>query len=301
MGRELKRVPMNFAWPTGKVWDGYINPFLDQSIPCPACEGTGYSSEYKLLQEQWYGNAPFDPAEYGAVPLSLESSILRAFAERQCERTPEYYGTGEYAVLREMLRLYKLWRNQWSHHLIKADVYALIAAGRLMDFTHVPRTDEQREIVKTKVAAGGNSWLPESNGYTPTAEEVNAWSLIGFGHDSINACVCIEARCERENLPTICAQCASDEDACTWPSPEVQEAYKAWTSTEPPIGEGFQLWETTSEGSPDSPVFGTMEELCVWCADNATTFGSYKASAEKWRKMLDAGFVSHTEGNAVFF
>lgn len=299
MGRELKRVPMDFAWPIGKVWGGYVNPFYDQSVPCPACEGSGYSPEAKLFHNQWYGQS-FDPLIYGATPLSPESPVLRAFAERQCERSPEYYGTGEHAVQREMRRLHEHFRNQWSHHLIQADVDALIAAGRLKDFTHVPRTDEQREIVKSKVAAGGNSWLPESNGYQPTAEEVNTWSLFGFGHDAINAGVCIEARCIRESIPLTCDKCSSDEDSRLWPSPEVQEAYKTWTETEPPDGEGFQLWETTSEGSPQSPVFETIEELCAWCADNATTFGSHKESAEKWRKMLDAGFVSHTEGNSVF-
>lgn len=37
---------------------------------------------------------------------------------------------------------------------------------------------------------------------------------------------------------------------------------------EPPVGEGYQLWETTSEGSPISPVFTTLEELCDWYMEN---------------------------------
>jgi hypothetical protein len=85
-----------------------------------------------------------------------------------------------------------------------------------------------------------------------------------------------------------------------WPSEAIKTASEAWKETEPPVGEGFQLWETTSEGSPTSPVFSTIEALCDWCAVNATTFGSHKATAEKWRTMLDADFVCHTEGNAVF-
>lgn len=55
---------------------------------------------------------------------------------------------------------------------------------------------------------------------------------------------------------------------------------------DPPTGDGFQLWETTSEGSPQSPVFATLEELCAWCEDNATTFASFKATKEQWFKML---------------
>lgn len=30
----------------------------------------------------------------------------------------------------------------------------------------------------------------------------------------------------------------------------------------PPKGDGYQLWETTSEGKPMSPVFATLDELC---------------------------------------
>lgn len=54
----------------------------------------------------------------------------------------------------------------------------------------------------------------------------------------------------------------------------------------------YRFWETTSEGSPVSPV-------CEWCADNASTFASFKATKEEWKKMLDDGFVYHQEGNVI--
>lgn len=69
---------------------------------------------------------------------------------------------------------------------------------------------------------------------------------------------------------------------------------------EVPSGEGYQLWETTSEGSPVSPIFFTLEELCDWCEDNATTFGSFKATKEEWMKMLSDDFVHHKQGNVIF-
>lgn len=56
---------------------------------------------------------------------------------------------------------------------------------------------------------------------------------------------------------------------------------------EPPRGEGWQLWETTSEGSPTSPVFKTAEELAIWCEINATVFAGDKASKENWLKMFN--------------
>lgn len=68
----------------------------------------------------------------------------------------------------------------------------------------------------------------------------------------------------------------------------------------PPSGNGYQLWETTTEGSPISPVFETLDDLCEWCEDNATTFASFKATKEEWRKMLSENCVCHKEGNVIF-
>lgn len=70
---------------------------------------------------------------------------------------------------------------------------------------------------------------------------------------------------------------------------------------EPPKGEGYQLWNTTSEGSPISPVFETLDKLCEWCEVNATTFGKFKATKEEWKEMLQDGLVYHKEGNAIMF
>lgn len=82
--------------------------------------------------------------------------------------------------------------------------------------------------------------------------------------------------------------------------PEVQEAYENWEMTDPPKGEGFQLWQNTSEGSPISPVFDTLDKLCEWAEVYATTFGHEKTTKENWKKMLDDGFVHHRDGNNVF-
>jgi len=57
--------------------------------------------------------------------------------------------------------------------------------------------------------------------------------------------------------------------------------------TEPPNGDWYQVWETTSEGSPISPAFETPEELARWLADNkASAFGSQTASYETWLKFI---------------
>jgi hypothetical protein len=69
---------------------------------------------------------------------------------------------------------------------------------------------------------------------------------------------------------------------------------------EPPRGEGYQMWETTSEGSPQSPVFKTLDELAEWCAKNASTFADCKTTKEAWKKMLADDFVFHQQGNVMF-
>ncbi|MGL4667505.1 MAG: hypothetical protein ACRCWR_06215 [Saezia sp.] len=198
----------------------------------------------------------------------------------------------------EALRLIEMWNAQWCHHINSDDVMALLEAGRLMDFTHRPRTDEQREIVRKKLADGGNSWLPESNGYVPTPEEVNIWSLGVLTHDGCNQHVIVAAECARRGCSTTCVKC--EGEGTLWPSPEVQKQAEEWAETEPPSGDGYQLWQTTSEGSPVSPVFPTIDELCEWGEWGATTFGSCRATAQEWRKMLDADLVYHSEGNNVF-
>lgn len=300
MGRTLKRVPLDFAWPLKKVWGGYINPYSSQSVNCDACDGTGYSPQAKRFHEEWYGHVAFDPAAYGATPLARDNPRIRAMAERNVNGSPDYYGRSTDAVDREQTRLFRdCFQYHWSHHLIQADVDALLASDRLYDFTRTPRNDEQREIVRKKIEDGGNSWLPESNGYTPTADEVNEWSIGGFGHDSINCYVCIKARCEREGVPYTCAKC--DGKASLWPSNEIEALHDEWEPTEPPNGDGYQLWETTSEGSPITPVFATMQALCEYAAANCSTFGmSNFVSAREWREMLDDNFVVHREGNHVF-
>ena len=50
---------------------------------------------------------------------------------------------------------------------------------------------------------------------------------------------------------------------------------------------GYCMYETTSEGSPISPVMDTPEGLARWLADNeASTFGDMTATYEQWLTMI---------------
>lgn len=46
-----------------------------------------------------------------------------------------------------------------------------------------------------------------------------------------------------------------------------------WEPTDPPEGEGWQLWETVSEGSPISPVFESSSGLVDWLCSPDYTWG----------------------------
>ena len=55
--------------------------------------------------------------------------------------------------------------------------------------------------------------------------------------------------------------------------------YCCWTEATVPTGEGYQLWETTTEGSPITPVFASFHELHEYIKKNKYLFGDLLNSA----------------------
>lgn len=50
---------------------------------------------------------------------------------------------------------------------------------------------------------------------------------------------------------------------------------------------GYQMYETTTEGTPISPVFKDPEQLAHWLADTgASAFGGYTSTYEEWLAMI---------------
>lgn len=266
MSRQLRRVPLDFTWPKNKVWSGFVMSENIRPAKCDECDGTGSSPEGRQLHALWYGYVPFRPEDNGCTPLTPDHPGVRSFAERNVGRSPAYYGTNAAAIEREANRLCALWNGQWSHHLNQREVDALVDGGRLFDFTH--RWDaETRKSVPT--------------GYRPTAQEVNDWSLQGFGHDSINQWVVCKAVLKSRGQPSRCAIC--DGEGHCFADAEHKAAYDAWESTDPPEGPGYQMWETVSEGSPISPVFDTSDKLALWLSLARPDDGNY----DDWMKMIE--------------
>jgi hypothetical protein len=54
----------------------------------------------------------------------------------------------------------------------------------------------------------------------------------------------------------------------------------------------YQMYESTSEGTPISPVMETPEELARWLADNnASAFAGQTASYEGWLRVCKGGYA----------
>ncbi|WP_329126128.1 hypothetical protein [Streptomyces sp. NBC_01353] len=252
MGREVRRVPLDFDWPLNKVWDGYLMPDRFTETPCADCKN-GYSPHAQNLHDLWYGYLPFNPESTGSTPLRPDTPTVRALAEQHITTAPEFYGTGETAIVCEAQRIAELFNGLWCHHLSQDDVDALVAAGRLYSFTHTWNREHGWQKIEPPVV--------------PTAAQVNEWSLRGMGHDGINASVAVQARCEREGFPLECPSCHGYGSAEAYAGQRAEA--EAWEPTEPPTGDGWQLWTTANEGAPISPVFASADELASWMSDPA--------------------------------
>lgn len=259
MGRQVKRVPVDFDWPIDQVWEGYTNPFYEQKVICTSCDGVGYSPEAKRLYDQWYGTVDFDPKSIGAEPLQIDNSALRQHCEdkirfsiQRCagDRRYEYYTQGgrisyEAAVEKEIQRMFDLWSRQWSVQLCQDDADALVKSGKLNEL---------------------QSQYPD--GHKLTAAEVNDLLMLSPGYEGYGILfVCIKARAKRENIEELyCRTCAGD--GLMWLSKEVEKNALEWKPTEPPNGNAYQIWEHVTAGSPVSPPFLNPEDLAHWMVEN---------------------------------
>jgi hypothetical protein len=164
-------------------------------------------------------------------------------------------------------------RNAHCYNITQAEVNALLAENRLWELTR--------------------------NGQVPTVEEVNEWAKKDpLGHDALNRMICIEARAKELGVWGYCPICGGH--GVVYASEDIFKKHEEWEKIDPPKGEGYQLWETTTEGSPQSPVFATLNELAGWCEKKATTFGDSRASKEEWAKMLAEDNVHFSEGRFTY-
>lgn len=98
---------------------------------------------------------------------------------------------------------------------------------------------------------------------------------VSFGVGSDFAYKAAEVLKTAAGLPEswgVCPTCEGHGSVEKYPGQRAEA--ETWEPTDPPTGEGYQLWETVSEGSPISPVFDAPEGLARWMASPSYTWGA---------------------------
>lgn len=207
MGREVRRVPLDFNWPIDKVWKGFVNPYYR---PCPSPDCRNGQTIARARLEDIVRLISISAHDAGCVG-----------------RSHPYFYAGTFISSR-------------------GDV----PGKDLLELT------KGIEKAGQKIGAHTLEWTIEKTLMTMAGLDPDTWGMCPI--------------CHGENI-----------------DPALQEQYEKWECQDPPSGEGWQMWETVSEGSPISPVFATPEKLAQWLADTgASTFGSMTAPYDVWLKMI---------------
>lgn len=240
MGREIKRVPLDFDWQMNKIWKGFINPYYKK---CPEivknkCFG-GVTAAYQWLDgitrfmsiigsEAYSGQFPIREGRLYPHPYLKECNFSPV------ERMPD-------SVFEDIEDDDQRWAaaNKWHRQHppkilpLDTEVLELIEgiAGEKIDGMY----DGQYKIMTALL------------------------KLSGVNEDTWGQC-------------PVCKGSGID--------PAFEKLHEEWEPEEPPKGNGWQLWETVSEGSPISPVFATKEEFVGYLVGQGYSKESAEAFAE---------------------
>jgi hypothetical protein len=215
MGREIKRVPLNFDWPLGRVWRGFLNPHYDGHCKdCDECNGRGSTTAMQRVED------------LASLLLMSAEDAIRGRVHPYFEEAP-LYNTRGIVVSKNIIEL-------------AAGLAGRSAVGRMgHDCT------DRHEATKAIIRAAGFDF------------EEWGWCKACEGEGSV------------------------------WDGEENKRKAENWEREEPPAGDGYQLWETVTEGSPISPVFDTPEKLADWLVSPAYDCTSDSATTrEQWLKFI---------------
>lgn len=126
--------------------------------------------------------------------------------------------------------------------------------------------------------------FPEADKFTP--EIVSYIDLVTPLFQPNIDWLLIKYYSEKEGWDPCCPHCRGE--GRLFLNDEIKRLHEEFTWVEPPTGEGYQMWEDTSEGSPITPVFRTAEELAEYCErEGVSWFGSSTASKEDWLRVIN--------------
>lgn len=232
MGRELKRVALTFDWPIGEVWRGFLNPHRK---PCPE-EARGLCHAGSTCGGMWLDAVCRFLALLGkaAVDEPRADELRRrgqTFPHPYLQEFPQAPRTGVPREVHERLRDVEDQRERFA------------ALARYLQ-AHPPQVLPFTEEVARLVTGLASGKRPDGG-------------LLGNAHQvqwEIQKTLLRVAGIDPEGGFGVCPVCKGKAI-----DPAAKEAYEAWEPEQPPAGEGWQLWETVSEGSPVSKVYPTRE------------------------------------------
>jgi len=260
MGRELRRVPLDFNWPLDKLWEGFINPHYK---PCPENEKACFSG--------WTAAGKWLDGIARLIVMIGDEAAVAPHAEefKKRGRTYPHPYLQELAqaprteIPRDVMLPLREIKDKFEKNRRFEEAYRQ-HPPRLL-----PLTPELQKLIEGLI---GEPCRGEMGHGLDWALQERLKKFAGITDEKWGTCPI----CGGEGL-----------------DPAVKAAYDAWESYPPPEGEGFQLWTTTNEGAPISPVFETLDALCEYLEPNVSVFGYEKTTKEKWKEMLEADFVHH--------
>ena len=213
MGREVRRVPVDFDWPLQKAWEGFLLPEELKGDACIDCDGSGATTAYRWV-----------------------SGVVRLLLALDDDLLAQSQGRG-------------------MHPWFEADSLR-------------PSPDIHELVVGL------------------TGRELS-------GHGAIDNFHATEKIINAAGLPDDWGECkACDGDGYTEKYPGQRVDALTWEPTDPPDGEGYQLWETVTEGSPISPVFSTKDGLIDWLSSEYRPIDSpTPMTRDQAERFVDAGWA----------
>lgn len=281
---DVRRVPLDFDAPIGETWKPLYDMPEELALkPCPVCGPavTKLEREERAEARQMGINFPDEEESlgdgYSPTARQLDKTFYALFLPHN-------------SAIRETIR--------WNNKITQEEADILVADGRFNRHEDCPNgcvRPEREEYKKTDCECWGRGWVSVQPGPGEVlAEDINAsQDSGGFGHDAINRLILIEARCKALGVELVCSGC---KGKCNGSSEEGRKAYDDWSPPEIPEGPGYQLWQTISEGGPESPVFETVDALCEWLTDNYQLGGSYR-TFEEWKNICEENVAAYGIGS----
>lgn len=223
MSRDIKRVPIDFDWPTDKVWQGYLMPAKFDEDKCMDCFCTGSTPA-----RQWIGR----------IGLMLDQLVEDIDTQDQGKPMHPWLAEDTYPPTYTEHN-YEL-RQVTRHEVIRP-------SEDIIEFAQELVKDDRYEHNRT----------------------------VRRGFMSQNRYAFTEGLIRRAGLPEKWGWCKScNGHGSTEKYVGQRDEAEKWERIEPPTGEGWQVWESVSEGSPISPVFPDSEGLIQWLMSPAYTWGT---------------------------